>query len=203
MSGTGRRPEPTDDSFGDLYRDAEALLATLGLPWVFTLDDLHRRVERRRGRPVHLIDRELPALAPHGLWVAGDHADYVFYDGAAAPIRQHQIIGHELGHVLHDDDGAAPTPVEELRRGVAARRGRRRPGTRVPAHQLRRARRTPGRGVRHRGGAAPALVGSAPGRPRARMWSRCLGRSAGRLRELKSWIWSVVSSSRSLPAAGP
>jgi hypothetical protein len=113
MSGTGRRCEPTD-GFGDLYRASEALLETLGLARSFTLDDLHRRIEERRGRPVHLIARDLPALAPHGLWVAGEHADYVFYDKAAAPVRQHQIIGHELGHMLHDDDGAASAAVEEV-----------------------------------------------------------------------------------------
>jgi hypothetical protein len=110
MSSSGRRAKPTD-GFGDPYRASEALLRTLGLTGAFTLDDLHRRIEERRDRPLHLIARDLPALAPHGLWVAGEHADYVFYDRAAAPVRQHQIIGHEFGHVLHDD-GSTPAPVE-------------------------------------------------------------------------------------------
>jgi hypothetical protein len=100
MSPSGGRSGSADT---DLYRASTAMLGELGLPPTFTLDDLHRRVEERRGRPVQLIARDLPALAPHGLWVSGEHADYVFYDGSAAPVRQHQIIGHELGHVLFDD----------------------------------------------------------------------------------------------------
>ena len=111
MSAAGGRSGPTDD-FGVLYRESEAMLEGLGLRRTFTLEDLHRRVEQRRDRPVHLIPRDFPALAPHGLWVAGEHADYVFYDAAAATVRQHQIIGHELGHVLYDHS-AAPTAVED------------------------------------------------------------------------------------------
>ena len=97
----------------ELVRGAESLLTQLGLGPTFTLTDLHRRVERHRGRPVHVIARPLPAPAPHGLWIASEQADYIFYDGGAGPVRQHQIIGHELGHVLVDD-GAAPARLDEL-----------------------------------------------------------------------------------------
>jgi len=90
----------------DLCRQAAAQLASLGLPHVFTIEQLHGAVEQRRVRPVHLIPRELPVLAPHGLWVAGEHADYVFYDCAVGQVRQHQIIGHEFGHLLFDGDTA-------------------------------------------------------------------------------------------------
>jgi hypothetical protein len=86
-----------------LCRGAEALLTSLHLARTFTLPQLHEKVEHHRGRPVHLIPRRLPVLAPHGLWVAGDHADYVFYDRATGAVRQHQIIGHEFGHLLYDD----------------------------------------------------------------------------------------------------
>jgi hypothetical protein len=112
VSPTGGRSATTD---AELYRASTAMLAELGLEPTFTLDELHRHVEERRGRPVHLIARDLPALAPHGLWIAGEQADYVFYDASAPAIRRHQIIGHELGHVLFDD--ALPAHgIEQLTR---------------------------------------------------------------------------------------
>jgi hypothetical protein len=98
---------------GELYRQAQNTLAALGLPPAFTLPQLRERVERHRGRALHLIPREVPALAPHGLWIAGEHGDYVFFDRAAGPVRQHQIIGHELGHMLFDDQ-ATPAELAEL-----------------------------------------------------------------------------------------
>jgi hypothetical protein len=97
----------------ELCRQAETMLAVLGLPGPFTLARLHDRVVQRRGRPLHLIPHEVPELGPHGLWVAGEHGDYVFYDRAAGPVRQYQIIGHELGHMLFDDR-ATPAGLVEL-----------------------------------------------------------------------------------------
>jgi hypothetical protein len=106
MSGSARR------AVAGLCQQSAAMLEALGLPAMFTLTRLRERVEQRRGRPVHLIARHLPALVPHGLWVAGEHADYVFYALAAGPLRQHQIIGHELGHLLFDDGCAHAGPAE-------------------------------------------------------------------------------------------
>jgi hypothetical protein len=94
------------------YRLAAQRLAGLDLPAMFTIAELRTAVERVRGRPVRLIAKELPVLAPHGLWIAGEHADYVFFDRAAGPIRQYQIIGHELGHMLFDDDAVPACPAE-------------------------------------------------------------------------------------------
>jgi hypothetical protein len=108
MSGAG-----PDEDIAALVGDAERLLTRLGLGPTFTLGHLHRCVERHRARRVHLIARDLPALAPHGLWIASERADYVFFDRAAGPVLRHQIIGHELGHILHDDP-AAPARLDEL-----------------------------------------------------------------------------------------
>lgn len=96
-----------------LREQAERLLAALDLPATFTFAELHDRIERHRGCPVHLIPRHLPALAPHGLWVAGEFADYVFYDADAGKVRQSLIIGHEYGHMLFDDV-SVPGDLEQL-----------------------------------------------------------------------------------------
>ena len=111
-------PVRTSDPIEELYRQASRKLAMLGLVKAFTMARLHRVIERNRGHPVHLIAKDLPILAPHGLWVAGQHADYVFYDRAAGPIRQHQIIGNEFGHMLLDDESvpAHPDELAELAR---------------------------------------------------------------------------------------
>jgi Zn-dependent peptidase ImmA (M78 family) len=79
------------------------MLAALGLSGRFPPAVLHEGVQRHRGRPVRLIARDLPPPAPHGLLIVTDHADYVFYDDTADPVRRHQIIGHEFGHLLFDD----------------------------------------------------------------------------------------------------
>ncbi|MFF5175409.1 hypothetical protein ACFY3U_22640 [Micromonospora sp. NPDC000089] len=94
-----------------LQRQATQLLSALKLPASFTFAQLHDRIEQRRGRPVNLIPRHLPALAPHGLWVAGALADYVFYDASASKVRQSLIIGHEYGHMMFDDV-ALPNDLE-------------------------------------------------------------------------------------------
>jgi len=96
----------SDDAFVKaLVRQADALLAQLGLPRTFTLDDLHARVESRRGRRVHIRPHPLPSQGPHGLWVSGETDDYIFVDDSAPPLRRAQIIGHEFGHILFDDHG--------------------------------------------------------------------------------------------------
>jgi hypothetical protein len=103
-------PEPVD---ADPWRASAVLLDQLGLPPRFTLVELHASVEQRRGRPVHLLARDLPPSAPHGVWVATDDADYLVYDGSAPEERRHQLIAHELGHVLFDH-GTTPSRAERV-----------------------------------------------------------------------------------------
>jgi hypothetical protein len=97
------RPDPGHDTIAALCAQAEEMLAALGLSGRFSPAVLHERVQRHRGRPLQLIARALPPPAPHGLLIVTGHADYVFYDDASDPVRRHQIIGHEFGHLLFDD----------------------------------------------------------------------------------------------------
>jgi len=106
-----------DDLVLTLVRQAGTVLDDLGLPGPFTLADLHARVEARRGRPIEIVPHPMPAEGPHGLWVAGEHADYVFVDDSAPPLRRAQILGHEYGHILFDAPsagGCARSGYEEL-----------------------------------------------------------------------------------------
>jgi hypothetical protein len=96
-----------------LRRQSEHALNLLGLPPRFTFTQLHERLEERRGREIHLIPQRLPALAPHGLWVAGESADYIFYEASAGRLRQQLIVGHEYGHMLFDDT-STPADIREL-----------------------------------------------------------------------------------------
>jgi len=100
-----------------LVRQSHAVLDELGLPRTFTIAEVHRSVERRRGRRIHLIAHPLPPDGPHGLWVMGETDDYVFYEQAAPPLRKLQIIGHEFGHIVFDDEG---TPLSGRGRTLSA-----------------------------------------------------------------------------------
>ncbi|MFB9413969.1 hypothetical protein [Dactylosporangium matsuzakiense] len=89
------------------YTECAAVLSGLGLPVRFSIAQLIAVVQERRGRPLQLIPRDLPSLSPHGLWLAMETNDYVVYDSNAGLVRQHQIIGHEIGHMLFDDGAEA------------------------------------------------------------------------------------------------
>jgi len=102
------------DEAADRYlRQGHARLAALGLSGRFSLDVLHERLQQDRGRRIHLISYPLPYDAPHGLWIAAEGADYVFYPSDASPVRRSTIIGHELGHMAFDDV-STPSALEEL-----------------------------------------------------------------------------------------
>ena len=87
------------------------LVRDLGLPPTFTIAQLCRHIEARRGRRIHLQPHPMPPDGPHGMWVRGECDDYVFFDAGAPPLRRLQIIGHELGHIVFDDEGR-PLPAE-------------------------------------------------------------------------------------------
>jgi hypothetical protein len=96
-----------------MVRQAGTVLDQLGMRGTFTLDELHRSLERQRGRRIHLIPHPMPPHGPHGMWVMGESDDYVFFDQAAPPMRKLQIIGHEFGHIAFNDEGG-PARLEEL-----------------------------------------------------------------------------------------
>ncbi|WP_377884797.1 hypothetical protein [Actinoplanes digitatis] len=124
----GRRRRTGD--LPELVEQARGGLDTLGLRGRFTADRLHEAMQAYRGRPVHVLAQPLPAGGPHGLWVAGRDADYVFFPAGASPVRRHVIVGHEYGHMLFDDVAHPalapddPVGMDPAALSAAARRAR-------------------------------------------------------------------------------
>ncbi len=85
--------------FADLRKRCEARLRELVIESPFDLGTFCRSVERRRGRPIHLVP-VLNPLGPCGLWAAAPSADYIFYEQDTSALHQHQIILHEISHLL-------------------------------------------------------------------------------------------------------
>ncbi|WP_143466999.1 ImmA/IrrE family metallo-endopeptidase [Lentzea kentuckyensis] len=78
----------------------------LVLPSPFDIVELCARVSRRRRRRIVLAPMPLSALGPCGLWLAGEQADIICYEQDTSELHQEHIILHELGHILHDHQGA-------------------------------------------------------------------------------------------------
>jgi len=102
----------------EVRRQCEELVSRLNMPVPFDLDEFVGMLGRERGRPIHLIAREMPAGVPSGLMVSMEDADYVLYERRAQSLHRTLIILHEIGHCLlpgPDGEGegghACPTHV--------------------------------------------------------------------------------------------
>jgi hypothetical protein len=93
----------------NLRRRCKRLLNDLDIEPPLDVEALCERLGERRGRPIQLIAHPLPVPGPFGVWIAGQSADYVFYQRATTSSHQNHIILHELGHMIaeHVSDGDA------------------------------------------------------------------------------------------------
>jgi hypothetical protein len=84
------------------------------------IDDLVAAVGQERGRPLSLLAAELGPMAPTGMWVATDHADYIVYPADASSAERAAVICHELAHMLlgHQPE-AQMDRVSQMARTVA------------------------------------------------------------------------------------
>jgi len=80
-----------------------------------TLDELIRRIQAARGKPMRVV--ELPELALEegalcGLWLATDTEDIVLHAPSDSPLHREQFILHELAHMIlqHDRGSKVFTP---------------------------------------------------------------------------------------------
>jgi hypothetical protein len=103
-------------TLGSWRERAVTVFAGLDLPASFVIDDLHRAVERVRGRPIVIESRVIPAVRLHGVWIAGPSQDFVFHHAHTAPVHRSAILAHEFWHILNND-----SPEDGELRRVASR----------------------------------------------------------------------------------
>jgi hypothetical protein len=82
-----------------LRRVCESRLRALALPEPFDLDMVCEVLATRRGRQIRLCATVLPRPL-YGIWLTGHDADHILYEEATSAAHQHQIILHELSHLI-------------------------------------------------------------------------------------------------------
>lgn len=86
----------------------------LGLGESFSFDDLVEAMERRRQRPIRIV--ELVDLNKEdglcALWFETETEDLVVHAQSDSALHRQQFVLHELAHMIleHDDDPSMPTP---------------------------------------------------------------------------------------------
>ncbi|WP_157882039.1 hypothetical protein [Streptomyces rubellomurinus] len=71
-----------------------------------TIPQLCRHIGRLQNRSILLVPLELPVGSPDGLWISADDLDYVVFEQRLAPVHQHQVILHEIGHLVCGHEAA-------------------------------------------------------------------------------------------------
>jgi hypothetical protein len=91
------------------YRDARKIARkaehAFGLPNNATLELIHKKLERGRGRPITVA--ELPELAREevcGIWLICEDRDVVLHTPTQSDWHRQQIILHEFSHMILDHD---------------------------------------------------------------------------------------------------
>ncbi|MEU5808765.1 toxin [Streptomyces sp. NPDC047718] len=86
-------------------RTCETRIAEWGIEQGFGIDELHRYLCARRGRPIHLIPTSFPDRHLFGVWLKLDEFDIVAFEKSASPAHKEHIIAHELAHIAFDHQG--------------------------------------------------------------------------------------------------
>jgi hypothetical protein len=85
----------------------------LELPVPFSLEAFCEVLGARLGRQIVLCPVDT-RTGPCGLWVALPEAHLFFYERVTSPLHQEQIVCHEAGHAVFEDDAANVLDEEEL-----------------------------------------------------------------------------------------
>ncbi len=88
-----------------LRKRCRSVLRELGITPPLHVPELCRLLGEHRGRPIRLVPYSLPVPGPYGLWIAGAHADYIFFQKETSQAHQDHIVLHEVGHILADHAG--------------------------------------------------------------------------------------------------
>lgn len=84
------------------------LLDDFPLPSPFHPATLSDSIAAQRGRPIRMIPVSMHGRA-FGLYTATDLVDLIFFEKETSLFHQHQIIAHEVGHIIC---GHRPVPVD-------------------------------------------------------------------------------------------
>ncbi|MDG9719036.1 ImmA/IrrE family metallo-endopeptidase [Streptomyces sp. DH24] len=68
---------------------------------------------KSRGRPIALVEWDLPAHGPFGVLISREHEDVIAYQAKTTKAHQAHIILHEVGHIIAFDlDGRRPADTQ-------------------------------------------------------------------------------------------
>lgn len=89
----------------DLRRRCSDLVMDLDIPRPWDFEEFRSRLERQRGRALHLIALPANADLPCGLCIPAATTDYIYYAPGTTELHREHIALHEIGHLLceHND----------------------------------------------------------------------------------------------------
>lgn len=93
------------------------LIRTLPIPIPWDRDAFVQGIADMRGRPITLIATETVFLADSlcGVWLEREHDDVILHERGASDFRVHQVVCHQIGHmVLGHHGGACPQVCDVL-----------------------------------------------------------------------------------------
>ena len=76
------------------------ILRRLAVSAPFDLEEFRECLERRSGRPVHLIPAALPAGSPSGVCIRTAGQDYLYFEQRTSPFHQAHIQVNLAAHIL-------------------------------------------------------------------------------------------------------
>lgn len=88
-------------------RRVRRILRRLAVSAPFELEEFRDCLERRSGRPVHLIPAALPAGSPSGVCIRTAEHDYLYFEQATSPFHQAHIQVCLAAHLLLNEEPAA------------------------------------------------------------------------------------------------
>jgi hypothetical protein len=98
----------------NIRQTVSTAMTDLALGEAFSFDDLVNALQRRRQRPLRIV--ELAELNDQdgicALWLMTDHEDLVLHARSDSALHRQQFVLHELAHMMldHGDDQGMPTP---------------------------------------------------------------------------------------------
>ncbi|MBA8823305.1 hypothetical protein FHX42_000634 [Saccharopolyspora lacisalsi] len=93
-----------------------ALVAAVGLPAPWHVNEFLDRLEHHRGRDIDLCEVSWKAGDSSGAWHANADHDVIAYPGNTSTVHQDHIILHEIGHLISAHRGRCVLSEQEAQR---------------------------------------------------------------------------------------